>query len=63
MSKPKNTRQTGTLTFVLCLAIGTVIGVSIGIPNQNPVLIVGGPVFGLLAGLAGVLLLREPQDV
>lgn len=62
MASPDRTRATRAQIFVICLAIGTVIGVSIGIPNQNPVLMIGGPAFGLLSGILGTWIVGQGPD-
>ena len=51
------------LPIVIGASAGVVVGVSLGVANSNPVLMIGGPILGLLAGsLAAVLIYAEGRS-
>ncbi len=46
-----------SMAIVIGAGAGTVVGVSIGVANSNPVLMIGGPLLGLIAGIVGAWLI------
>lgn len=47
-----------SMAIVIGAAAGIVVGVSIGVANSNPVLMIGGPLLGLIAGVVGAWIIR-----